>query len=72
MLKHERPPHRKIQELINAGLVRLVQDGTVEARLTVLHNPYIAQTIEPGLPVIRTERAVMVAHQPVTDGNGIP
>lgn len=71
-LKQQRPVNPSIQAVFDAGLATLVTDAAIEARLAVLHNPYILESMEEGLPKINVEQAVMVAHQPLTDGNGVP
>lgn len=72
VLRQDRPLNPKIQEQIDLGAARLVEVGEVRAQLAVIHNPYVCETLEPTTPRIVCERAVMVAHQPVVDGNGLP
>lgn len=74
VLRAKRGVHPDVAACIRKGLATLAQedDGRVEAKLGVLHNP-MAFTEPSGAPQrLRVGNAVLVAHQCSTDRNGLP
>lgn len=75
VLKQDRGINPHIQACIEAGQAILVEadpQDRLEARLAVIHNPYVFADKAAGLPKIAAPVKTMVGHQPVLDGNGVP
>ena len=73
IIRQQRPPHADIQACIDdqsATLVDAVQP--VNARLLILHNPYVFVDTPNPRPQIHAATKILVAHQPVLDTNGVP
>ncbi|MBK1667581.1 hypothetical protein CKO28_05985 [Rhodovibrio sodomensis] len=66
-----RPVHPHVQAEITRGrATEIPERATAEARLLVVHNPYILARAPRVRPNLRAERRVMVAHQPPADRQG--
>ena len=75
MLKHDRPVHPQIRACLDAGQAVLVNTSppdALEAKLAILQNPYAFVEPQAALPKITATHKVLVAHQPIVDGNGLP
>ena len=68
--------NRAIADLVESGDAEVCSGDAaewIEAKLAVLHNPYVFTSLPAGpIPKIRAEKKILVAHQPVLDGNGVP
>lgn len=76
VLKQARPINSAIADPIENGAAEICDcdaAGRIDAKLAVLHNPYVF-TSPPAapLPKIRAEKKILVAHQPLLDANGVP
>ncbi len=73
IIRQKRAPHGDIQACIEERLAVLEDtDQPLNARLLVLHNPYVFTETPNPRPQIHATAKVLVAHQPVLDSNGIP
>ncbi|MBO0334916.1 hypothetical protein J0X12_14920 [Sneathiella sp. CAU 1612] len=74
-LKQQRPVHPAITEQIdkkNAFLVDPATTSRVEAKLVLIHNPFVFEDLPQGpFPKVVADTKIMVAHQPIRDSNGV-
>jgi glycosyltransferase involved in cell wall biosynthesis len=64
--------HPKLAQAIADGTVTLLEAGVVESRLVLLHNPHIVEDMAGSYPEIRTQKSILVVHQPLATTTGRP
>jgi hypothetical protein len=74
ILRQARPMHPMIRATVSRNEAAVIPAGTrrAEGRLGIIHNPMAFTKYPKGLPAIELGHAIMVAHQPHTDRNGVP
>jgi UDP:flavonoid glycosyltransferase YjiC (YdhE family) len=76
VLKQARPINREIADLLEDDAAELCDCDVVrriETKLAVLHNPYVFTSLPARpFPQVRAAKKILVAHQPLLDGNGVP
>jgi predicted glycosyltransferase len=72
ILKQNRPVHALINACITRGEAIQVTAAVPEARLAIIHNPMVFAKRPQRMPRVKAKNAILVAHQPHTDRNGVP
>lgn len=75
VLRQRRGLHPQIRDCINQRLAEMIPTGTpgpVHAALGIFHNPLAFSKPVERFPRLSIDNAIVVAHQPAEDANGIP